>query len=273
MEARVQAVAGPGTSAPEAERRAFLDLDFDLMTLDDTLRWIAARGPNAPFAYVVTPNVDHMVRLPGLEGPLRAAYREADLCLCDSRVLARIARACGVALPVVPGSDLTARLLGEALTEDSRVLLIGGEPGDADLLAARYPHLRFRQHVPPMGLRHDAAARRRALNAAAGAEVILLAVGSPQQELLAYEMRTSRRVTGTALCIGASVNFLVGKERRAPRLVQRLSLEWAWRLVSNPGRMARRYLRDDPKIFAMAWAWQRRRRGGLSAVRPRGRAG
>jgi exopolysaccharide biosynthesis WecB/TagA/CpsF family protein len=53
--------------------------------------------------------------------------------------------------------------------------------------------------------------------------------------------------------VGASLRFLSGEERRAPRLVQRAGLEWAWRLAQDPRRLARRYLRDDPAILALLW--------------------
>ena len=89
---------------------------------------------------------------------------------------------------------------------------------------------------------------------------VLLAVGAPQQELLAHEMRASGRVRGTGLCIGAGIDFLVGAQSRAPRLVQRAHLEWAWRLAREPRRLWRRYLVDGPAIFPIAWAWARARR-------------
>jgi exopolysaccharide biosynthesis WecB/TagA/CpsF family protein len=49
------------------------------------------------------------------------------------------------------------------------------------------------------------------------------------------------RATGIGLCIGASLLFLAGEERRAPRWLQGAGLEWAWRLAQDPRRLARRY--------------------------------
>lgn len=243
-------------------RRNFLDLDFDQVSLNEVLAWIGGRGADAPFAYVVTPNVDHMVRLERLSSDLRRTYEQADLCLCDSRILARIAGPLGVKLTVVPGSDLTAALFERGLKAGDTVCLIGGSARHKQGLEARYPGIEIVQHEPPMGLLHNAEARAAAVTAAAKAKaaVTLIAVGSPQQELIAYEMRRSGKVGGTALCIGASVDFLIGAEQRAPRAVSKLGLEWAWRLALNPRRLARRYLVDCPPIFPMAWRWARRRR-------------
>lgn len=68
---------------------------------------------------------------------------------------------------------------------------------------------------------------------------------------------------GTALCVGASTDFLLGTQQRAPGIVQRLSLEWAWRLLSDPRRLAHRYLVEGPAIFPMAWRWHGGRRRDL----------
>jgi exopolysaccharide biosynthesis WecB/TagA/CpsF family protein len=246
----------------DAGRVEFLDLGFDPRTPQQVHAWLAARDADSAFAYVVTPNVDHMVRLAEASAEVRTAYADADLCLCDSRVLARLARFTGVELGVVPGSDLSADLFRDLLHPGDAVCLVGGSDGDGERLAALYPGIAVVQHRPPMGLRGDAVARRAAVDAAvaARARITLFAVGSPQQELLAYEMAQRAEARGTALCIGASVEFLLGTQTRAPQFVQRLSMEWAWRLLTDPRRLARRYLVEGPAIFPQVWRWRRARR-------------
>jgi exopolysaccharide biosynthesis WecB/TagA/CpsF family protein len=243
-------------------RREFLGLDFDGLDTRGALGWIAARSAESPLAYVITPNVDHMVRLTRLGRDLRRAYNQADLCLCDSRVLAKLARMVGVQLAVAPGSDITKALFETGLEAGDTVCLIGGTPAHALRLSELYPRLKIIQHIPPMGLLHDPAARTVAIQAAeaAAARVTLIAVGSPQQELIAFEMRRAGKVRGTALCIGASVDFLAGNEKRAPQAVQKAGMEWAWRLASNPRRLAKRYLVDGPAIFPLVWRWAKKRR-------------
>lgn len=241
---------------------SFLDLRFDLLSIDEVAHWISKRDRDSSFAYIVTPNVDHLVRLAKAQAEVRAAYRDATLCVCDSRVLARLARMTGTDLTLVPGSDLSAALFKAVLRPGDRVCLIGSTTDDAAQLRNVYPKLKIVQHVPPFGLRENAAARARAIAFAADAQarVTLLAVGSPQQELLAHEMGQDGRVRGTALCIGASVEFLVGSQKRAPRFVQKSGMEWAWRLAREPRRLARRYLVEGPAIFALVWRWHRARR-------------
>lgn len=246
-----------------SERVDFLDLAFDGWTLAEVCDWLAARDAVDPYAYVVTPNVDHIVRLADADEAVRRAYADADLCLCDSRVLARLGKAVGVSLSVVPGSDLSAELFRRLLRPGDTVCLVGGAAGDAERLMAMRPGVQVVQHRPPRGLRHDAGARRVAVDAAvaAGARFTLFAVGSPQQELIAREMADRPDARGTALCIGASVDFLLGAQKRAPRVVQRAGMEWAWRLLDDPRRLARRYLVEGPAIFPLVWRWRRARQG------------
>jgi exopolysaccharide biosynthesis WecB/TagA/CpsF family protein len=231
----------------------------------DVEGWLDAREADSDFAYVVTPNVDHMVRLANAEEEVLLAYERADLCVCDSRVLKRVAQFCGVSLSVVPGSDLVFAMFDHLLRDGDRVCLVGGSAEHAATLRQKHPGLVILHHTPPMGLRRDPAARTEVIDFAerAAARYTLLAVGSPQQELIAHEMAMSGRVRGTALCIGASVDFLVGAQSRAPRMLQRVGLEWSWRLMMQPRRMARRYLIDGPRILPMALRWRRLARSAL----------
>ncbi len=255
----------PETGRPWFERTEFLGLGFANAGADEVIAALAARPVDADFAYLVTPNVDHMVRL--AEGTGRdadsievwAAYRGADLVLCDSRVLMLLARLRGVSLQVVPGSDLTARLLREVARPGDRIALIGGNADKLAALAGLYPQLGFHQHVPPMGLRSNQAAMEEAASfaSAVSARFCFIAVGSPQQELLAARIKDKVGARGIGLCVGASFDFLVGAEPRAPLLVRKLALEWLYRLANNPRRLWRRYLVEGPRILRLVTRWGR----------------
>lgn len=243
------------------DRRSFLDVAFDTAPLDRLLETVSRVGKDSPYAYLVTPNVDHMVRLhrKGAEIDLMRLYREADFCTCDSRVLARLARWRGVDLPVVPGSDLAALMFERVMKPGDRIAVIGGDAGLLEGLRARFPKVEFVQHCPPMGLVRNAAARARAARfiAEQKARFSFICVGSPQQEMIANEARAIEGSRGLALCLGAALDFIVGREKRAPKLAQRLGLEWAHRLLTNPRRMWRRYLVEGPAIFLLAYRWRR----------------
>jgi len=247
---------------PTNRRISFLDLEFDVADMEAALDWLRSPAAGDAFRYVVTPNVDHVVRLDSASSRRagnRDAYLLADLCLCDSRILSRLARWCGLRLPVVTGSDLTDQLLGRIVKPGDRIVVIGGDAALQEGLAARFPKVEWIQHQPPMGLASNPAAIEAAalFVARQHARFTFLAVGSPQQELIA--VRTSRvpGATGTALCIGAALQFVTDQEKRAPTFVRRIGFEWTYRLAVQPRRMWRRYLVEGPKIFLIAWRWRR----------------
>ncbi|MDE2252088.1 MAG: WecB/TagA/CpsF family glycosyltransferase [Gammaproteobacteria bacterium] len=204
------------------------------------------------FGFVVTPNVDHVIRFHDDAG-FRSLYQAAEFVLLDSRVLALMLRlGRGLRVRVCPGSDLTAALFREFVRADDRVVLIGATAAQAQRLTADYGLRDLRHYCPPMGFIRDPAAVEACLQFVEHASPFrycLIAIGSPQQEVVAARLKERGRARGLALCIGASINFLTGVERRAPRWLQRAHLEWLFRLLSEPGRMARRYLVRGPRMF------------------------
>jgi exopolysaccharide biosynthesis WecB/TagA/CpsF family protein len=147
------------------------------------------------------------------------------------------------------------------------ITLIGGTPAAAEALRARYRLTDLRHHVPPMGLRTnpEALEEAAAFAAAQKSRFVFLAVGSPQQEMLAAAIAQRGDATGVGLCIGAGIDFLAGTQVRAPVWMREARLEWAHRLALDPGRMARRYLVENPKILGLWAAWVRGHRGALRA--------
>jgi exopolysaccharide biosynthesis WecB/TagA/CpsF family protein len=172
----------------------------------------------------------------------------------DSRFAARLVRLLkGVRLPVCTGSDVTAKLLSDVVQPTDRIVMIGGCDEQAEQIKAKFGLTNLRHHNPPMGFLKDPASVEETLKfieSASPFRYCFLAVGSPQQEVLAQALRARGVARGLALCIGASLNFITGHEKRAPVWVQKLALEWLFRLLQNPRRLARRYLVRGPRIFA-----------------------
>lgn len=230
-----------------------LGLDFDEGPAECVAARLAMRPADAPFQYVVTPNADHLVRIARMPN-MQQLYHDASMVLLDSRVVARAAAAIGLRVPqVATGSDVTTCLLQRHLLPGERVTIVGLRATHLPALIARCNMAPPAHYDPPMGFERDPAQMRRAVDfvLAHPARFIFLAVGSPRQERLAAAIAATGRATGTALCIGASLDFLAGVELRAPLWTQRAGLEWLHRLAINPRRLARRYLVDNPPIFAL----------------------
>jgi N-acetylglucosaminyldiphosphoundecaprenol N-acetyl-beta-D-mannosaminyltransferase len=204
------------------------------------------------YGYVVTPNVDHLIRCH--EDPAyHSVYRSATYVLLDSRFAAYLLRVVkGLRLPVCPGSDAFPELLEKVANPSDRLVLIGGSSQQAEMLTRAYGFRDLRHHNPPMGFIKDPAAVRKCLEfveAASPFRFCFLAVGAPQQELIAYELMQRGRARGLALCFGASLNFVTGVERRAPVWMRRMGSEWLYRLMQDPKRLGKRYLIRGPRIF------------------------
>ena len=224
--------------------------DYDLEAFVD----LGADFGQAEFAYVVTPNVDHLIRLHDDAG-FRALYADARFALLDSRFLSHVLRLTkGVRLPVCAGSDLVARLFAGVIRPDDPLVLIGGSIEQVQQLTARYGLTGLAHHNPPMGFIHDPGAVEdclRFIEAHSPFRFCLLAIGAPQQEIIARHLQQRRQARGLALCIGASVDFITGAQKRAPRWMQRSGLEWIYRLLQEPHRLARRYLVRGPRVFGL----------------------
>ncbi len=130
-------------------------------------------------------------------------------------------------------------------------------------LRRRYPGIDYHQHIPPMGFIRNEVARAEAVTFIENskAHYTFLAVGFPQSELLAADVVDRGKAVGVGLCIGASIEFIVGIKQRAPLWMQKLSLEWLFRLISEPRRLWRRYLVEGPAIFALVLRWRLTGRG------------
>ncbi|MBY6218111.1 WecB/TagA/CpsF family glycosyltransferase [Qipengyuania aquimaris] len=251
----------------EGDIQRFLGVDFATVGLERAAAEIECLSRRESFSFVVTPNVDHVVLLHEGESEKAAKFRQACdaacIRLCDSRVLQLLARPFGLRLKVVPGSDLTAYLFRSGVLDGKTVAIIGGDAAMPGELRSRFPAIDIVQHIPPMRIlqKPEAIDEIEKFFAKAQADYALFAIGAPQSEIIAYKCQSSSRCRGVGLCIGASIEFLLGRKPRAPIWMQRLSLEWLFRLLNEPKRLARRYLVVSPRIFPIAWrSWRRQGR-------------
>jgi N-acetylglucosaminyldiphosphoundecaprenol N-acetyl-beta-D-mannosaminyltransferase len=253
------------TMASELARQDFVGIEFVSATYEELAGELDRLARLDAFSLIVTPNVDHVVVLHrSLDDPVaekfRDAYSVARICLCDSRVLQTLASLCGVRLKVLTGSDLTAFLFEQGWLDGRQVALVGGDASMLAELNVRYPGVKLTQHIPPMGVLENEAAIREieAFVTSQRFDYVLFAIGAPRSEIIAHRIMMMPGVTGVAICIGASIEFMLGRKARAPRWVQSLRMEWAFRLLSEPRRLWRRYLVSGPKVLKIVWQWLKR---------------
>ncbi len=266
-------LAGATPAGAGDERRTphdqFLGLPFCRWSQQEVIRLIIERC-DAAYGYVVTPNAHHVVTVHEEPARLLPVYRGAWLSLCDSRILRALAKLEGLSLPLVTGSDLVAALLSTLNSPSQadlprRLLVVGPSSAAAAALRAAYPYLTLNVMPAPDGLAKNAELRLAVARDCVGRpwDILLLCVGCPAQELIARQIAELGRKTGVALCVGGAIDFLTGARVRAPLWMQKLSLEWAWRLGREPGRLWRRYLVESPKIFRIFLA-SRATHGGIA---------
>jgi len=235
----------------------FIGATFDPLTPMQTLaraKWITTHHG---FRYIVTPNVDHLVRLhkePEVYGPLYAA---SWLSVCDSRILELLAKVSGIPLKAVPGSDLTGQLFDNVILPTEPINVIGADDEIITNLKEIYGLTTINHHQPPMGLRKkpDAVAAAAEFIHRHPARYTFICVGSPQQEMVAKACLDRGDCIGLGLCVGASLEFLTGRIKRAPKWMQAYRLEWLFRLASEPKRLWKRYLVEGPRIFSLWVKW------------------
>ena len=188
----------------------------------------------------------------------RRAYDRVSLSLADGMPLVWVSRFLGCALSErVAGSDLLMPLLQLAARRQWRVYLLGGAQGVAEAVAQL-----LTEHMGVIVAGWDDARIESDGSDGTGAsfiraqqakpDLVFVALGPPKQELW---IDRSLDLLGPAVSVGvgASLDFLVGKYRRAPRWMGRYGLEWLFRLSQEPRRLWRRYLVESPKFLSLVF--------------------
>lgn len=216
--------------------------------LETIERLYAAERP----ALVAHVNV-HTLNLAATDPAYRDVLRAADLALNDGKGVMLAARMKRKSFPAdLNGNFFTPLLLGRSASKEWSVFFLGAAPGVAERAAERLRH-----EIPELvvaGIRdgyfsaEEGPEVARSIRAS-GAELVLVALGNPLQErwLDHYLPETGARL---GVGVGAFFDFKAGRVPRAPALMNRLGLEWLYRLIKEPRRMWRRYLVGNPLFLA-----------------------
>ncbi|MFV0292781.1 MAG: WecB/TagA/CpsF family glycosyltransferase [Paracoccus sp. (in: a-proteobacteria)] len=212
------------------------------------LSGVAARmAANRGYA-LATLNVDHLEQL-GRDEAFRRAYAAHDLICADGNPVVWLSRLAGQPVELVPGSELVHPLAEQAARHHTPVALISGTETSVRIAAERLDaaqpgqsEVMHSEPAFPCDPASSEAARLIARIANSGAQLCLLGLGAPRQERFAIRARDALKGVGFA-SVGAGLDFVSGQQRRAPEFMRRAKMEWLWRMLTNPRRLAARYAR------------------------------
>jgi N-acetylglucosaminyldiphosphoundecaprenol N-acetyl-beta-D-mannosaminyltransferase len=224
-------------------------IPFHNLTFASALDWIDELVAAGKPSLVATANLDFL-RVAAEDPEMQRILFDADIVMADGHPIVALSSLFGPALRErVTGSDLTPMLAEHAAEKGHRLFFLGGAPGGADkaarLLVERHPGLVVAGCYSPAKADviemddEDILARLER----ARPDILLVALGAPKQEKWIH-MQLPRWSVPVAIGVGGSLDFIAGAQRRAPRWLQRLGLEWLGRLAAAPRRLAGRYARD-----------------------------
>lgn len=214
-----------------------------------------------PF-YIVEVNVDVLLKLEQ-DSYLKKIVREADMVLVDGKPLQWIAKWQGNPIKEkISGSDLVEVLCERAEKKGYSIFILGGETGVAQEAAKKtkekYQGINIAgTYAPLWGFEKNRDEQKKIndLISAVRPDILFVCLGCPKQEKWIYE---NYRICGAkaAFCAGASVDFLAGRIKRAPKWMSNHGLEWFYRFLKEPRRLFKRYFIDDMKILGLMWRYR-----------------
>lgn len=237
-------------------------VELDLLTQVEALKKIDEFLVDPELNFVLTPNAGQLATYKK-NNYLREFLTRSNLRLIDGWPLAlAVSLAEGKKWPRVTGSDLLPKVFSN-LSNEVRVGIIGGNDKNLtrDRLKKTYPNLNLVLVDDSIWNADQKAADQIALLCEENRVTLLvLALGHPKQELIAsYLSQGKFHYLRVVLCFGASVDFLVGSQLRAPKMLRTLGLEWFYRLLTNPQKFAKRYLTAIwPSLVLIITALRRR---------------
>lgn len=239
-------------------RIKFMNTCIDNLTMSETLNEIDKLIQKKICSYVVTPNVDHIVRLERDE-ELQKVYKNASLILTDGKPLIWISK--WYKTPIkekISGSDLFPRVCQLAANKNYTMYLLGAAEGVADTAARnlmkKYPGLNIvGTYSPPFGFEKNEQEMNKikAQIQDVHPDILIVGLGCPKQEKFMYYHCKELGVP-ISFGLGASIDFEAGNIKRAPKWMSNHGLEWLYRFSKEPKRLFKRYFVDDIKIIQVA---------------------
>ncbi|MDO5381716.1 MAG: WecB/TagA/CpsF family glycosyltransferase [Eubacteriales bacterium] len=233
-----------------------IDMHEAMNAIDELVR-------NKKKSYIVAVNVDVIMKIEK-DADLKKVTDEADIVLVDGQPLLWISK--WFKRPIkekISGSDLVPRLCEESVSKKQSIFIIGGADGIAEK-AKRNLEMQFSginivgTYSPQYGFEYnsDELEKINDIITEAHPDILIACFGCPKQEKWIYENYLKYDAT-VSICAGATVDFLAGNIKRAPKWMSNHGLEWFYRFLNEPKRLFKRYFIDDIKILGLMWKYRK----------------
>ena len=243
-------------------RMRFMNSYIDNVTMDEAIAHIEECIRLHKVGQVITPNVDQIVRME-TNSYFKEICDNAELLLTDGHPLLWIAK--WYKTPIkekICGSDLVPKLCEVAVQKGYSVFFLGAAPGvaqrAADKLKEKLPNLKVAgTYSPPIGFEKDQNELKKINQMLydSHADMLFVGMGVPKQDIFIYENMNKYQIP-MSFSIGGTIDFIAGEQKRAPKWMSKIGMEWFYRLCQSPKRMFKRYFIDDSKILKLAWKYR-----------------
>ncbi|ENH98106.1 Teichoic acid biosynthesis protein [Gracilibacillus halophilus YIM-C55.5] len=234
---------------------SLFNINFDNYDFNDLSKFIdnsISRGDNR---FIVTCNVDHIIKLRKSKS-FSEVYRAADVVVADGAPIVWSSKILGKPLKSkLSGSDILPILGSSFENKKYKIFLLGAKEGVAkkasENLKKTFPNINIvGYYSPPIGFEESSYENEKIkkMLKRAKPDILFVALGAPKQELWIYNNYQDYNIP-ISIGVGATLDFIAGNIKRAPVFMQKIGLEWFWRLLKEPKRMWKRYLVEDSKFI------------------------
>ena len=238
-------------------KQRFLNTYVNNLSMKDCLEAIDSLVSQDKKSYIVAVNVDVIVKIED-DPYLKKIIDNAELVLVDGKPLQWIAKYQGNPIKEkISGSDLVPLLLKQASDKGQSVFIIGGKDGIAQKAKSNIeksnPKIKIvGTYAPPLGFEKDQKEldKINVMISDCHPDILIACFGCPKQEKWIYENYLKYEAK-LSVCAGATVDFLAGNVKRAPKWISNIGFEWFYRFLQEPKRLFRRYFVDDVKILKL----------------------
>lgn len=244
-------------------KQPLLNTYVNNVSMEETINEIERLISEKKRSYIVAINVDVVMKIEHDEY-LKKITDNADMVLVDGKPLIWISKLHGKEVKEkISGSDLVPKLCQISAEKGYSVFIVGGKDGIAEQakskLEEKFENINIAgTYSPPFGFEKNADELEKINNmiSEASPDLLITCFGCPKQEKFIYE-NYFRYCPTVSICAGATVDFLAGNVKRAPKWMSDHGLEWFYRFTQEPKRMFKRYFIDDVKILGLIWKYRK----------------